>query len=268
MSRRFFLFVILILIFTGCHFNQSGREEIPSVSFGCVKGEMKRAWYEHGMDEPAPVITGLQKGFVIWVDTNLRPTNFISWHEEYAREQSVSLDTSDLDWTDGWDTLTPLQKRERVRMGRDDSKKEADTLHYLNNLDQTQIWIINNSGETVTIQMQDWSYICVLQARAKDAKWYPVEYWQFSGCGNSYYFKHFPPGTANSFIKKLPSNGDYKTKLRFKLLGEKEYYFSNEFDGAIDYCEFAEDSSSHYARRGKPQPHFRLDSLILVARLQ
>ena len=110
--------------------------------------------------------------------------------------------------------------------------------------------------------MQDWSYICLLQGLTKGGQWFPIQYWRFSTCGNSYYDKHFPPKTANSFITTIPNKGDYETKLRFKLLGIDKFYYSNEFTGKINYCDFVEDSTNYNDRRSKPEPHYKLDSIV------
>jgi len=229
--------------------------------FNCSKGEMRSAWYEHGKDEPIPSVKGLKKEFQILVDTNLKANNFISFDEEYFRK-SEHKDMSDFNWIKGWDKLTENQKIEKTRLQKAADKDKADSIHLINNNGQQQVWIINNSKDTVVIQMQDWLFICVLQALTKGNHWYPIQYWRFSGCGNSYHYKYFLPKTANSFITDLPKKGDYKTKLRYKLLGKDKYYYSNEFEGSINYCRFVEDTSRYENRFGKKQPHFKLDSLI------
>lgn len=255
----------LLFLIIGCDNKQPEKEKIVAETFDCKTGQMKPAWYEHGIDEPIPNIKGLQNEFTIIVDTNFKATNFISFNEDYSRERSTKLDTSDLNWTDDWGKLTIKQKLEKVNQEKKDYLIQADSAHILNNQGQQQVWIINNSKDTVTIQMQDWSFICILQAKTKGGQWYPIQYWRFSTCGNSYYAKHFPPKTANSFVTKLPNEGDYKTKLRYKLLGADKFFYSNEFDGRINYCEFVEDSTNYNNGRGELQPHFKLDSLINLA---
>lgn len=227
---------------------------------------MQAAWYEIGLDEPIPNIKKLQKEFVIIVDTNYRAKNFISFAENYSRERSTKLDTSNLNWNDGWEKLTTKQKIEKVKQEKKAYLIQADSIHIANNKGLQQVWIINNSKDTVALQMQDWSYICVLQAKTKTGQWYPIQYWRFSTCGNSYYCKYFPPKKVNSFITNLPHKGNYKTKLRYKLLGTDRFYYSNEFYGRINYCEFVEDISNYDDRRGKPKQHFKLDSLINIPR--
>lgn len=255
----------LLLLITECKNNASDTTNVPDEFSYCAKGGMKPAWYEHGIDEPIPNIQGLQNDFLIIVDTNSVATNFISWGENYLRRRSLELDTNDLEWTDGWEELTIKQKLEKLKQERKSYRIQADSAHLLCNQKQQQVWLINNLKDTISIQMQDWSFICVLQAKTKTGRWFPVQYWRFSTCGNSYFIKDFPPMTANSFITSLPKHGDFKTKLRYKLLGAEKFYYSNEFDGRVDYCDFVEDSTSYTYRRGTPQPHFKLDSLIKIA---
>lgn len=243
-------------------YNTVDNKSVVEDKFECKKGEMSRAWYEHGIDEPIPRLQGLQKGFIIVVDTSCKATNFTSFDEDYSRRRAMGLDIIDLDWMNGWENFTTSQKLEKLKQEKKFYLNKADSVHFLNNQGQQQVWIINNSNDTVTIQMQDWSFICVLQAKTKSGQWLPIQYWHLSSCGNSYYLKHFPPKTANSFITKLPNNGDYKTKLRYKLLGADQFYYSNEFDGKINYCEFVEDSTNFNRRSSTPQPYFKLDRLI------
>ncbi len=259
----------IIILFFLVHGFINNYHEINQYSgkiFDCKKGEMKLAWYEHGLDEPKPNIPGLQDSFLIVVDTNYKAKNFISFSEDYSRNHPIELDTSKIDWTKYGKKLTAKQKLKKIAKERSLFQLKAESIHKYNNQGQQQVWVINNSKDTITIQMQDWSFICVLQAKAKDGQWYPIQYWRFSSCGNSYYFKHFPPNTANSFITKIPKNGNYKTKLRYKLLGQDRYYYSNEFNGKINYCSFVEDEADFIDKGFRKEPHFKLDSVIKIAR--
>ena len=264
--KKYISIIIGLILITGCKKNRPESKVEAEEIFDCKKGEMTSAWYEHGIDEQIPNIQLLPSGFVILVDSNNKAKNFISFAEEYARERSAELDTTDLNWTDGWEKLTTKQKFAKLKRDKQSYLLKADSIHKINNKGQQQIWLINNSKDTVSIQMQDWSFICILQAKAKSGKWHPIQYWKFSTCGNSYFLKDFLPKTANSFITKLPQEGDYKTKLRYKLLAKDKYYYSNVFDGKIKYCSFVEDTSSYFNRRGIPKPHFKLDSLINFTR--
>jgi len=268
MNRYKTLISILSFLFliTSCGNAVSDIDKNLEKTNECKTGEMTPAMYEFGMDEDIPNIHGVEYGFIILVDTNNKATNFISAEEDFSRESSIELDTNNINWRESWKKLSIKQKLDRLKYARKSYIIEADSIHAKNNNGQQQVWIINNSQDTISIQMQDGSYICVLQAKTKSGKWQPIQYWRFSSCGNSYYYKYFPPKTANSFITKIPTKGDYKTKLRYKLLGANKFYYSNEFEGKINYCEFVEDIINYLRISGKIKPHYKLDSLIKVAR--
>jgi hypothetical protein len=221
----------------------------------CSNGLMDRAHYEHGVDTSIPKIKGLKNEFVILIDTNIQAHDFVSFHEDYARRRTVDTFEALLYANEAENTkLTKKQIAEILSK----NKSEADSIHQVNNNGQQLVWLINNSRDTISLQMQDWLYICILEALDLNNEWRPIEYWRFSNCGNSYYNKRLLPKTANSFITSIPQNGNYKTKLRFKLLGLNRFYYSNLFSGNIDYCSFSEDSSRY--ERGKP--HYKLEKLI------
>lgn len=255
----------LCFLIAGCSGGKSDKENNAVDVFNCASGQMTPAWYESGKLEAEAVFNGLKNEFVILVDTNYKASNFISSEEDFLRRQSIDLYDTELTWITGWDKMTRKQKEKKIQEEKNEYKHQADSVHLLNNNGQQQVWIINNTRDTITIQMQDRSFICILQALAKNGRWSPIQYWRFSTCGNSYFFKHFPSKTANSFITKLPNEGNYKTKLRYKLLGEDRFYYSNEFDGRIDYCSFVEDSNTFINRGGNLEPHSKLDSLIHLA---
>ncbi len=253
---------LIILLFTR-DVKTSSAFNTPNETFDCAHGLMEHAWYEYGGDGPIPNNLTLGNSFQILVDTNLRPTNFISSWEEFLREQSNELDTfTYLNKDDAWEIMTPKQKMAKVLQERIAYKQQADSVHKTNNQQQNQIWIVNNTDDTVSVQMQDGSYICIMQALSKSGQWLPVQYWRFSRCGNSYYDKPFPPKTANSFVTHLPKNGDYETKLRFKLLGADKFYYSNEFYGKINDCDFVVDTTSPESRYLRISKYNMLDTMI------
>ncbi|MVN23262.1 hypothetical protein [Mucilaginibacter arboris] len=258
----------VVFLFGSCQTKNKTDDKSINERFNCLKGLMKSAWYEHGIDERIPPIKNVDYGFIILVDTNFKATNFISFDEDFSRKRSKALDTTDYTLHDNeWEKMTSKQKLDKVFEQKLYYKKQADSAHIKNNLGQNQVWVINNTTDTVSIQMQDWSYICILQGLTKSGQWLPIQYWRFSNCGNSYYDKHFLPKTANSFITTLPNTGNYQTKLRFKLLGTDKFYYSNEFTGKINYCDFVEDSLNYDNRRSKPKPHYKLDTLIHLSML-
>ncbi len=238
--------IIILLLSLFVITPQSEDNPLPP-NIHCTDGLMKQAIYESGQDIQSPIFEGLSDNFIIRVDTNNYASNFISFSEKLARYHS-SLDTSDMYFIisiEGWYKLNEKQKLDKVANEKLRLIQQADSMHSYNNKSKQQVYIINNTKDTISIQMQDWYFMCILQAKAYNDKWYPIQYWSFSDCGLSYHLKHFPPETANSFVTELPDSGNFNTKLRYKLLGKDNFYYSNEFPGKINYCEFIADSSAY-----------------------
>lgn len=254
--NHLFQSLLLVFILVACKANKQPSD--LTYHPYCEKGQMRRAWYTLGQDEPLPKIGGLENKFLIYVDKQIMATNFISDIERWSRKHAIELDTAELIWTENWEKLSVKEKFELLEYEKEYYRIRADDLHQKNNFGKHQVWIMNNTEDTVSLQMQDWSYICILQAQDKNKQWQPIEYWRLAFCGNSYYTKSFPPYTANSFVTELPENGNFSTKLRYKLLGKEQYYYSNEFEGTINYCQFFEDTTTYHDRR----MIFKMDSVF------
>lgn len=261
MKKEFIAQVFLLFFVFGCNSNNADNLNMELKQLNCSNGAMDRAYPTMGKDEFLAAFESLDPEFLIVIDTNFNTKNFISYFEESRREESIELDTSSFySWVDGWDKMNKSQKLKFMKQEMALNKREADSLHFENNHGKQQVWLINNSNDTVAIQMQDWLYICVLQAKTRSGAWLSIEYWKFSSCGNSYYIKQFPPKTANSFVMTVPNRGNLQTKLRYKLLGADKFYYSNEFEGKINECEFLEDSTKNFDRRYLEL--YKLDSFI------
>lgn len=82
-----------------------------------------------------------------------------------------------------------------------------------------------------------------------EGRWRPVEY--VSTGFQNYDFDELMiyPDEALPFHYE-PFSGDYKTNIRFKILGTDRFYYSEPFTGYIDYGQFEEEvgamSSYHY----------------------
>ncbi|UII23573.1 hypothetical protein [Fulvivirga ligni] len=107
-----------------------------------------------------------------------------------------------------------------------------------------RIDIIHHSDDSIPLQTQDNALICTMEALNKNNQWLPIEYWPLSWCGNSYDGIDLKKGQSLSLMSKAPT-GDYKTLLRYKILGFDTLYYSNSFAGNIEYCQFKEDSSTY-----------------------
>lgn len=233
---KYFFKILMLLLLISC---QSDKENCVRTKL-CKNGTMKEAWYVYGQDTIVNSEMKLEEKFQIIVDTNRTPVNFISFNEESAREQNLNLETEYI-YLEDEETLSDEEKKEKYEQLRIEYGLEADTIHEINNNKELLIWIVNNTIDTVEIQMQDWSFICIKEAKNECNEWQPVEYWEFSFCGNSYYYEGIPPKIIKQFVSNR-FEGEMKVEMRFKLLGKKEFHYSNSFWGTIDKCSFQKDS--------------------------
>ncbi|WP_272022236.1 hypothetical protein [Olleya namhaensis] len=79
----------------------------------------------------------------------------------------------------------------------------------------------------------------LLEAKDKNGDWKPIEYNYVPGyiCGSG--FENYllkPNHSIVSTVKRYA--GDYKTKIRVKLMSSDRVYYSNTFDGQINYSQF------------------------------
>ncbi len=103
------------------------------------------------------------------------------------------------------------------------------------------VYIFNNSesDRVISKPIVNGDLFMQVQAKDKNRNWKPIEYNYVPGfiCGTGHrdYLlksKRFIVST----IKKY--SGDYKTKMRVKFMSQEKIYYSNEFDGAINYSQF------------------------------
>src|SRR5690606_25952649 len=92
------------------------------------------------------------------------------------------------------------------------------------------VFITNNSKDTIFLDYQDLNAFIIQEAMDENGNWKPIEYWQYSWCGNSYDATGLLP---NQFIviKINKYSGNFETLLRVKLLNAKKVYYSNTFKG-------------------------------------
>lgn len=105
------------------------------------------------------------------------------------------------------------------------------------------VYIYNSTDSTQMIEKHDGRLVLIQEALSKDNKWKAIEYFEYSGCGNSY---GIIPLQAKSFlmfgINKY--TGAYKTKMRVKLKTNGKIILSNEFDGYINPGQFSENKET------------------------
>jgi len=207
----------------------------------CEPGmQMEGAEYESGIDEPAPCWARLDTGFQVIVRPEFTAHNFVSNREHYYRSRAAAYQIEELMWGEVRETSSCEERKKDTFHIREMYRFAADSLHAQNNQGQQQVWLINNSSQEISLPTKDGYYICVMQAKTLAGEWKPIEYCRLGGCSGRYHYKDLPPGFANSFVTSLPRKGNYATELRFKLLGDSCFHYSNVFRGRIDFCQFRE----------------------------
>lgn len=98
---------------------------------------------------------------------------------------------------------------------------------------EISVFIQNNTSKTISISHQDHSIYILQEAMDKNGIWKPIEYWESSDCGNSFGgIQIEPKGIIET--KSTKYQGNYKTKIRFKLSENNKIYYSNAINGNIN----------------------------------
>ncbi len=99
------------------------------------------------------------------------------------------------------------------------------------------IRIVNSTASPIPISLQDWHLFLIQEAKNKQGEWKPIEYWEYSTCGNSYLTETLKP---NGFLetKSIAYSGNYETEIRFKWLHNHQVYYTNPIKGAVHTSQF------------------------------
>lgn len=257
-------FVLLCLSIAGCKPKNDivSGAVTPIISIPeCEQGKMELINIATGTIERAPILDygNGPDSLLIVVSPAFKTSNFISDEELFFRQESQVLTIEEHSLSgfirDQKDQAKEFEKQKILSMNL------ADSIHFENNKGQQEIWIVNKSNKNITIPCSDGTPVAILQALDKGHKWQPVNYYWFNWCGNSYYYLFFKPDEALRFIANIPNEGSFKTKFRFKMLGYKTFYYSNTFDGVIDYCQFSDQGINTDCINCKPAPENRLEVL-------
>jgi len=105
--------------------------------------------------------------------------------------------------------------------------------------EKISVFIKNNSSNNISFSHQDHSIYIIQEAMNENGVWKPIEYWESSDCGNSFGDINIEP---NGIIetKTTEYQGDFKTKIRFKLNANDKLFYSNAIDGNINANKFIE----------------------------
>ncbi|NBL64333.1 hypothetical protein GV828_03845 [Flavobacterium sp. NST-5] len=132
-----------------------------------------------------------------------------------------------------------------------------DTIYYVS--------VKNNSEKTIELLTQDNQIFIIQEAIDESGKWKPIEYWQYSTCGNSYNSIEILP--KNKILTETTRyDGDFKTKIRFKLLHKNKEFYSNEVEAKISLQQFKipEKLDHHLYRSAKRWDKNNAENIIFL----
>ncbi|PWJ38659.1 hypothetical protein [Sediminitomix flava] len=137
-------------------------------------------------------------------------------------------DTLSIDIEKYWGYQMPKLKYTIFNKADSDSSLVQALPVYIFNLDTTK---------QIYLETQDGRVLMICEAKDDKGKWKPIEYWQYSWCGNSYYDSELKRNEC-AVIKVLNFGGSFETELRYKLKNYDSVYYSNSFQGSIDINQF------------------------------
>ncbi|MCT4580252.1 MAG: hypothetical protein N4A35_02455 [Flavobacteriales bacterium] len=105
-------------------------------------------------------------------------------------------------------------------------------------------YLVNTTDSIFNADRQDGSLIMIQEAIDKNGDWQPIEYWVYSGCGNSYFSPLKLPAGKCVMVPIKKYEGSYKTKIRLKFKIGKQVIYSGTFDGAINLEQFKRETES------------------------
>ena len=106
-----------------------------------------------------------------------------------------------------------------------------------NYVDAIPVTIINSTKETTWLVQQDFQILMIQEAKDIHDKWKPIEYWNFSNCGNSY-GRITLKSNEIAIFKILKYSGDFKTEIRLKIRNGNQTYYSKPFKGSVNLKQF------------------------------
>lgn len=118
------------------------------------------------------------------------------------------------------------------------------------------VYIFNPTKSSVKLEEQSGRVMMIQEALDSNGQWKPIEYWQFSDCGNSYGGVALRPDYY-LMTKIVKYKGTYETLLRLKLINHDEIIYSKPFKGSINLSQTDTSLLNHKFR---PIEFFNLDT--------
>lgn len=105
-------------------------------------------------------------------------------------------------------------------------------------------FLVNTTDTSFHAQRQDGSLIMIQEAQDADGEWKPIEYWVWSGCGNSYFSPlELMPGEC-VYIPIRRYQGEMHTKIRLKMDTGKGIFYSEPFESTISKAQFEKETGN------------------------
>lgn len=120
---------------------------------------------------------------------------------------------------------------------KEDSKSRIQIIAKITNDTIISIFLKNNTKDSVSLSKQDWHLYLIQEAKNENGKWKPIEYWNYSWCGNSYLSEKIE---SQKILKTETEkyNGTFETEIRFKFLIDNVIFYSNTLKTKIDLTQF------------------------------
>lgn len=105
-------------------------------------------------------------------------------------------------------------------------------------------YIVNYSDSLQGIEKHGGKIIMIQEALNANNEWKPIEYFSFSGCGNSYGITYLDTNCYLMFgVNKY--KGNFKTKLRVRLKTNGNVILSNEYTGYINKSQLEQEEEEN-----------------------
>lgn len=117
------------------------------------------------------------------------------------------------------------------------SKKEILLIAKKLNDSLFSIFLYNNTKDSLNIELQNRSLFLIQEAKNKNGEWEPIEYQSLAACANSY---HSYKIKSKEIIRTDSKSyqGDFQTKIRFKLNHNDKIFYSNSLPSGINENQF------------------------------
>jgi hypothetical protein len=151
-------------------------------------------------------------------------TNNVELHVDYSQEFTIKYEDNYIPFPSGTDEFGNVIPK------------------YHSTYDSIKIfpaYIVNYTDSLQGIENHDGRIIMIQEALNPQNEWRPVEYFSYSGCGNSFGITSLDTNCYIMFgVNKY--KGDFKTKLRVRLRTNGNTIISNEYSGYINKSQFKE----------------------------